>query len=76
MLLGSKLRFGGTEPFTVSLRKGPRHLKQYSREQMDLAIADVVERGKTVKASAIDNGVPLSSLYEKLKSHHELRDKP
>lgn len=61
--------------FTVTSRKaGLRFVKQYSQGQMEAAIADVVNNRKSVRVAAKDNGVPLSSLYEKLKLRHLQQD--
>lgn len=55
-------------------RAGLRFVKQYTQDQMAAAIAEVVSNRKSVRDAAKDNGVPLSSLYEKLKLRHMQQD--
>lgn len=50
-----------------------RMRKQYSPGQMLAAVADV-EGGKSVSSAARDHGIPLRSLYRKLKSRSSAPD--
>ena len=46
--------------------RSPRHRLQYTTGQMAAAIADV-DRGRPVRSAAKEHGIPLRSLYHKLK---------
>ena len=50
-----------------------RMRKQYSPSQMMAAVEDV-ENGKSVSSAAKDHGVPLRSLYRKLKNRSSAQD--
>lgn len=50
----------------AALFRGPRNRLQYSTGQMATAMADV-DRGRPVRTAAREHGIPLRSLYHKLK---------